>query len=369
MYEKMVDSFNTDNKHAHNNDHVSVESRSNNTVNINNNSEKLEGANPFSIDEITRKKNKKKTVYIVQSTKGGCGKTTLSIAFALSAAAMDAESDDCDKNPFNSNTLLIDFDFLGTNMKLLLGNGVTKEVGNPDFKYYRTLNDIVKKAYVYQESISGKFYSYNINKNDLSFDVIFSGDRFIDKDFIKEKNDNMFYNNNSIYEENFIHFMDGLYKCDYNNFIFDMPVGFQGRSYWVYNYFLKNNKAFKDELEVKFILIYAANISHIKSNIEWAYNFQYQLPKNLTLSNCEFINIINDVDDGWKQSLGRGLDFVELIKTNCKFILKNMYQDAKIKEITSKMNVIKYNKGVQEESRGIEEDINTERLLKAMRML
>ena len=196
----------------------------------------------------------KKTIYnVVNSVKGGCGKTTFSVYLAWKAA----------NEATNKNTLLIDMDFQGTAMEFLFhGASATPK------KY---LNDAIEtRDLVFLDYIHEIITEKSDEKNN-KFNVIFSDPKVETKSKYRVS-----YQNNYTPVINYQFFRYGLQNvldkaadCNYENIILDMPPNSDGFANSAIDYiFSKSGKEKLINAERNMFLVTTTDAGHIDATIK-----------------------------------------------------------------------------------------------------
>ncbi len=246
----------------------------------------------------------KKTIYnVVNSVKGGCGKTTFSVYLAWKAANAATKK----------NTLLIDMDFQGTAMEFLFhGASATPK------KY---LNDaIVTRDLIFLDYIH-EITTEKSDEENNKFSVIFSDPKVETKSKYRVS-----YQNNYTPVINYHFFRYGLQNvldkaadCNYENIILDMPPNSDGFANSAIDYiFSKSGKEKLVNAERNMFLVTTTDAGHIDATIkELAHilkNEEHMLFDKL------FIVINHHMP---------GDDFEESSKNTIDYIVNNVFEGEK----------------------------------------
>lgn len=199
------------------------------------------------------KEKKNETYNVINSVKGGCGKTTFSISLAWYLMKMQEKMDE----EQNKAPLLIDMDLQGTAMKTIF---------NPeDVKNINYLNEAVNT----RDPVLNNYIIKNSIENNSHIDTIFSNPSVAAKSQYRET-----YKNNYSPVISYNVFRHGLYELLkevdklYDDVIFDMPPNSDGFANSAIDCIFRKaqNKDFKDKIKNMF-LITTIDSGHITATI------------------------------------------------------------------------------------------------------
>ncbi len=205
----------------------------------------------------------KLTIHIVDSVKGGSGKSTFSAKLALSLKAQK------EKKP-----CIIDLDLLGTSWYYIYANFV--DIDNSynnivflndlisDFDYYKNLN--------YFNEIK---FSFGVNELPITIPVIFCNPNPSEKNLFKVDEQNGYSHvAYSFFFESIKKLVNELEDIGFTDIIFDMPPNSEQYSDGILNYYLRTNW----ESDSKLYMVSSYNMAHIKSTFAWYRDFLEKTP-------------------------------------------------------------------------------------------
>lgn len=207
---------------------------------------------------------------IVDSVKGGCGKTTFSIELSLMLDNYYAES----RNNDETSSLLIDMDIQGSAlMYLLLGNSyLEKDNRENTFKFLNdrviTVGNQISDEYIHQ-------FQFKTEREAPRFDVIYCDPRSKAKrKFRSVSNQN--YSPEVLYSTHKMGLASMLLELKsqapylHKNIVFDMPPNSDGYSDAVYDVLLKNDDFILDKNDVcNLFLMTTTDKGHIQTTMDY----------------------------------------------------------------------------------------------------
>ena len=315
----------------------------------------------------TADEDKKGTVIMMQSVKGGVGKTTAGLAFAMALARKNSLLSPRRKNLINPKVCFIDLDLQGSNTRMLLGmtpdnNGVPIKL--KDAFDQKTINDHLREHHHWKSEIhladmriEFPVYPYE-NINNASFtrqsyakkidylDLFLASSDIQDKKPFMKGDSIIDPLSNISYRYGFFRFMDAIADAGYDYVVLDMPVGFEGLCNWVYTYFLTSDAHFKDiakcdgdlrEYKQRFVLVSSTHPSSFLMNIEWYFNWLLDAPQHLrvmphtgmdkAMHDINYCFLLNDV-------------FNENIRTDY-IIVKNIFDETVKRKADSELKLLR----------------------------
>ncbi len=195
-------------------------------------------------------------IHIVDSVKGGSGKSTFSTKLAL---RLKSEH----KNP-----CIVDLDLLGTSWCHIYANFSNIH----DRNRFVFLNDLINDFEYYQglEYLNEIKFSYNVNEQPVAIPVIFCNPDPRAKKLFKATEDNGLTN------VTYSFFFEGIQKIvklladrGFTDIIFDMPPNSEQYSDGVLNYYLKISR----KVDAYLYMVSSLNLAHIMSTFDWYSDF------------------------------------------------------------------------------------------------
>lgn len=210
-----------------------------------------------------KKEDKKLNIHIVDSVKGGSGKSTFS-AKLCAFLSLDEDVNPC----------VIDLDLLGTSWKYIFGNSIEDSSSGSKKKWFY-LNDLVKDYDYYIKTIFTQEINFNnvlgSNPSDThKFKAIFSNPNPNAKNEYRIS-DNQYTPNISydVFCNVVLDLIDFLGDDGYTDIVLDMPPNSDPYSDKVLHYCLKPQ--FKHNTSL--YMVSSTNIAHIMSTFDWYSDF------------------------------------------------------------------------------------------------
>ena len=221
------------------------------------------------------------TIHIVDSVKGGSGKSTFALKLALSInqkketiPSGSKETDDSlesknnDENIYKS--IIIDLDFMGTSWLPTYKNALISKHGMPYDMIY--VNDLVFDWNHYRSMD----YTQSIKINNTEINVIVCSDNPRYKEKFKvdgtNKSPSIQYD---IFQNRVMKLISKLEKEGYTDIILDMPPNSEPYSDTILRQCLQDS-----EYYVNLYMVSSTDIAHIKSTHAWYYQFLYSYDSN-----------------------------------------------------------------------------------------
>lgn len=257
-------------------------------------------------------------IIIVDSVKGGCGKTTVALKQAIEKCSMKRKK-----------VCVIDFDFLGSSLGAFMfgenknynepyfreesEEGVDKEVGvstreqlgirfklNSNNKAKRYLNDFfLTNNILYKDYINKVDIYEHDKKSSYFFDLIMSSPVQKDKNMFKATAETHYIEKIDYghFRSMVVELIRQLYEANYHYVIFDMPPNSDSYTDVLFEivYRNKKDKLMNFDYKVELLLVSSFDYAHFKANMEWLRNeYIYRDWKNKFFDDYELKLIFNN---------------------------------------------------------------------------
>lgn len=300
-------------------------------------------------------------IIIVDSVKGGCGKTTISLKNVIRAFKESTEKEEA-KEKLTTKVCLVDFDLLGssietfltgkttnclendsnenqkndfyeneTNINANLETGIHSGINVPGLRF--KISDKKKSKFYLNDYFNGKVSNYRefltnvsiVDDNDIEqycFDLLMSNPHQEQKNMFKVTAENKFIEllDYKYFGNKIIKLIEMLNSAEYTHIIFDMPPNSDSYTDILFDILYQHKSSFSEECSVKpeLLVVSSLDIAHFNANLEWlklqSENCNW---KKVFLYDKKFKLVINNLID-YERFRGKTAKLIYLLGTRCK---------------------------------------------------
>ena len=221
-------------------------------------------------------------IHIVDSVKGGSGKSTFALKLA---ATLELKAEDAGQEAQTIKPIIVDMDIMGTSWSSTFGNNINK---NKNSAYTIYLNDLVLDWNYYKTMhFVNKIKIKTSLSKEVKISVIVCSNKQSAKEKFKiddqSKSQSIEYD---VFCSRIVKLMECLKDKGYTDIILDMPPNSEPYSNSILKYCLKNTKD-----NINLYMIASTDISHIDANINWYDNFisSFDSQRSITLSEKPYL--------------------------------------------------------------------------------
>lgn len=218
-------------------------------------------------------------IHIVDSVKGGSGKSTFALKLAAALKLEDEKHKHTTEKSRTIKPIIVDLDIMGTSWFSTFGNSISE---NKNSAYIIYLNDLVLDWNYYRTmNFINEIKIRNSLSKEVEISVVVCSNEQSAKEKFKiddqSKSQSIEYD---VFCGRIIKLMEYLKDKEYTDIILDMPPNSEPYSNSILKHCLKNTKD-----NINLYMIASTDISHIEANINWYDNFisSFNSQRSITL--------------------------------------------------------------------------------------